>query len=55
MEEEHKKKDSGALFIPGGMFLGLGIGLAIKHPGAGVLIGFGAGFIVWAIVKLVKK
>jgi len=55
MDEQPNRKDNGALLIPGGLLLGLGIGLALKHPGAGVLIGLGAGFIAWAIIRMVKK
>jgi hypothetical protein len=36
-------------FIPAGLFIGLGIGLIFGNPGAGVLIGLGAGFLASAL------
>jgi hypothetical protein len=37
------------LFIPAGLFIGLGIGLILGNPGVGVLIGLGAGFVASAL------
>jgi hypothetical protein len=39
----------------GAMFIGLGIGMAIGEPGAGVIIGMGIGFILASIIKLEKR
>jgi hypothetical protein len=50
--EAEKKNDFGALFIPGGCLIGLGIGLLVGNPGAGVLIGLGSGFMLWALVGI---
>jgi hypothetical protein len=57
MSEEKNKKpdDMGVLFIPGGCLLGLGVGLTTNNPGAGVLIGLGAGFILWAITGIIRN
>jgi len=55
--EPKEEKDYGALFIPGGLLLGLGVALLID-PGlvpGGLLAGLGAGFIAWAIVRVAKK
>lgn len=41
-------------FIPGGLLLGLGIGLAINRAGPGLFIGLGIGFILTAFVPKVK-
>jgi hypothetical protein len=49
-----KRNDIGVLFIPGGCLLGLGIGLVLANPGAGVLIGLGAGFILWALIGIFR-
>ena len=52
---ESKQEDHSGLFIPAGLFLGLGIGLFYGNPGTGVLIGLGVGFLGMAIAKLLKK
>lgn len=54
-EKKDKKRDGGSLFIPGGLLLGVGIGLAFGNAGAGTLIGLGAGFIVWGILRVIRK
>lgn len=51
--KEHYHRELVVFFIPGGLFLGLGIGLAFNRPDAGVLIGLGAGFFMWALSGLV--
>ena len=38
--------------IPGGLLTGLGIGLSLGSPGAGCLVGLGAGFLLTAIFNL---
>ncbi|MFZ5955554.1 MAG: hypothetical protein ACOYT4_03940 [Nanoarchaeota archaeon] len=48
------KRDHTGLFIPAGIFLGLGIGLLLGNAGAGFLIGLGLGFLAMAIAKLIK-
>lgn len=53
-QKREKKNDAGALFIPGGLLLGLGIGLTMDNPGAGVLIGLGSGFILWALLTIIR-
>ncbi|MCC7543670.1 hypothetical protein IT415_03085 [bacterium] len=55
MDKKSKKNDAGGLFIPGGTLLGLGIGLVFGQPGAGLLIGVGAGFIVWGLLGVLGK
>ena len=42
-----------ALFIPGGLILGMGIGFAIDALVAGLFIGLGAGFVAMAIGNVV--
>jgi|Deesub1362B_J571_1020462.scaffolds.fasta_scaffold00003_554 hypothetical protein len=39
----------------GAMFIGLGIGMAVGEPGAGVIMGMGIGFILASIIKLEKR
>lgn len=54
-KESQEHKVTGAFFIPGGLFLGIGFGLLINNPGAGTMIGLGAGFVCWAIFGGRKK
>lgn len=53
-EKREKSNDVGGLFIPGGLLLGLGVGIATGNPGAGLLIGLGAGFIAWALLCIIR-
>ena len=52
MTEETKKKYVGAIFIPAGLFIGMGIGWALGFLVQGLFIGLGAGFLVFAVVTL---
>ena len=49
------KNNRAALFIPTGLFIGLGIGFLINNVIAGTLLGLGAGFLVFAIMSTVCK
>lgn len=49
------KKDHGGLFIPAGIFLGMGIGFLLNQLVAGIFIGLGVGFLLFGIVNLLKK
>ena len=51
-EETRKKKNFGGLFIPAGLFIGMGIGWALGFLVQGLFIGLGAGFLVFAIIML---
>jgi len=57
MENEKKddKKGAGALFIPGGLMLGFGIGFIINNIAAGMFVGLGIGFILFALTLIFKK
>ena len=55
MKEVRQKKEPGALFIPAGILLGMGIGFAVNNVPAGMFIGLGAGFALWAILKIFGK
>jgi len=54
-EKQNKKNDSGALFIPAGLFVGFGIGFLSGNLPAWLFIGLGAGFVGFAIASLIKK
>jgi len=55
MDEEHRRRHGAGLFIPGCMFVGLGIGMLFKNAGAGVLLGLGVGFIIWGIFRIINR
>jgi len=53
--EDKKGQGKGGLFIPAGLFIGLGIGFLIDNLVAGMFIGLGAGFAAFAISLFVKN
>ena len=53
--EKAKKEDKGALFIPAGLFLGMGFGFFTEQLVPGIFFGLGLGFLLFAIVNLLKK
>jgi hypothetical protein len=54
-EKPKDKKDRGALFIPACLFLGMGWGFFIDNFVAGLFTGLGVGFLLFAIVNLLRK
>ena len=52
-EPENPKKHKGVsgVAIPAGLFIGMGIGLAVDELVAGLFIGLGAGFLIMLIVR----
>ena len=50
-EEPKKKKGLSGLFIPAGIFIGMGIGFATDALVAGLFIGLGVGFLAMALVR----
>ena len=53
--KKDKRKASSALFIPAGLFIGMGIGVAINNLVPGLFIGLGAGFLLFAIVMILVR
>ena len=53
--EKKKKEEFGALFIPAGIFLGMGFGFLFGDLVAGLFIGMGIGFLLFAITKILKR
>ena len=49
------KVTAGGLMIPGGLFLGMGIGWAFGYMVPGLFIGLGAGFLAFGLVMVFKK
>ena len=56
MAEKGKKgKDMGGLFIPAGLFIGMGFGFIYNNLIAGLFIGLGAGFAAFGLSALIFK
>ena len=55
LEGKSSKKKAAALFIPGGLLIGMGIGFLLNQLVAGLFIGLGAGFIIFALILLLEK
>jgi hypothetical protein len=49
--ESNRRWEAAGLCMPGGLLIGLGIGIAVGQVVAGVLIGLGAGFVGMAVVR----
>ncbi len=55
-DKEKKKKDKlGGLFIPAGLFIGMGFGFLLNGLVPGMFIGLGVGFIGMIVYTLLKK
>ena len=56
-EKDKKNWEVSGLFIPAGLFIGLGLGWALGYLVQGLLIGLGVGFLAMGIVQtlLIKK
>jgi hypothetical protein len=50
-----RKRDGAGLFIPAGLFLGMGLGFMFGNFVAYMFGGLGIGFLVFALVKMFKK
>ena len=58
MAEETKKskrKDYAGIFIPAGLFIGMGIGFATDSFISWMFIGLGAGFLLFALVLVFMR
>jgi hypothetical protein len=53
--EAKERRASGALFIPAGIFIGMGVGFIIGNLPAGLFAGMGLGFLAFGITALMKK
>jgi hypothetical protein len=51
-QETKKKWEASGLFIPAGLFVGMGIGWALGYLVQGLFIGLGAGFLAMALARL---
>ncbi len=53
--QKWNKRKAGGLFIPAGLFIGMGIGWALGYLVQGMFIGLGAGFLAFAIISVVAR
>ena len=53
--KQKKSKDMGGLFIPAGLFIGMGFGFMYDNLIAGLFIGLGAGFAAYGLSALIFK
>ena len=44
----------GNMLVPAGLFIGMGIGMALGHLVAGLFIGLGVGFLFLTIVYMIE-
>jgi hypothetical protein len=54
-DKKKKEGDKSGLYIPAGLFLGMGIGFLTSQIEAGIFLGLGIGFLAMAISKNKKK
>ena len=54
-DESKKRWEAGGLFIPAGLFIGMGVGWALGYLVQGLLIGLGVGFLGLAIARLMPE
>ena len=55
-EEKDKFKkgwDISGVFVPAGLFIGMGVGWALDHMVPGLLAGLGVGFLLMAAAQLI--
>ena len=53
--EKEKSEDYSGLFIPGGLFMGMGLGFVYNQLPAGIFIGLGIGFVLMGLSKMIRK
>ncbi len=55
-ETKHKgRRGASALFIPAGLFLGMGTGWAFNNFVSGMFVGLGVGLLVFALVMIAVR
>jgi len=54
-EEQKKQWNIVGVAIPGGLFIGMGIGFLVDNITAGIFLGLGAGFIVMMIGMMILQ
>jgi hypothetical protein len=55
MKDKKKKENPEMMFIPGGILFGMGLGFLFDNLVAYMFMGLGAGFVLAAIISLMKR
>ena len=55
IKKKKKEDDRSGLFIPAGLFIGMGVGFIIDQLVGGLFLGLGLGFLCMALTKIKKK
>jgi len=53
-KSKKQNEDSRGLFIPAGLFIGMGIGFIVNHLVGGIFLGLGLGFLGIILIKRKK-
>lgn len=54
-KESNKKENTFGVFVPAGLFIGMGIGFLLNQIVPWLFLGLGFGFLVMAIARMMKK
>jgi hypothetical protein len=54
-DDKKYKGNPGALFIPAGVLIGLGVGFLINKIVGGALTGLGLGFLCFAVYEIITR
>jgi hypothetical protein len=54
-QKKECKNESAGIFVPAGLFIGMGLGIVYNNIPAGIFFGLGAGFLLLALAKMMKK
>ena len=54
-KKKSKKKDFAGLFIPAGLFIGMGVGFAVDDFAPWMFIGLGGGFLLFALAVIFMR
>jgi hypothetical protein len=53
--KKNKRKGASGLFIPAGLFVGMGVGFITDNFVASMFIGLGVGFLLFALVMVLMR
>ncbi|MBN2458945.1 hypothetical protein JXB28_01555 [Candidatus Woesearchaeota archaeon] len=52
-QNDDERRNAGALFIPAGIFIGMGYGFFLGNIAGGLFVGMGFGFVAFAITNII--
>ena len=53
--KKDKRKNAAGVFIPAGLFIGMGVGWIFGYQVQGLFVGLGVGFLLFAIIMLTGR